>query len=806
MIEVHGTQDKGGRLELSSEVVEELRGKHPQAAESSEDVLIPGVPPELHHAIFDGVTTTVIKKAFLQTSGSGGVSGGDAAHWKRAVSSFKGASSDLVEVLAEKTRLLCTEYLDPSTLGAYVNNRLVALDKAPGVRPVGIGELERRAIGKAVLSVLSQEVIEAAGVDQMCAGQPAACETVLHAMKRAFENEAADGLLLVDADNAFNRLKRMVALLNMRHICPSLSVILINCYRAPASLFVAGGLELRSEEGVTQGDPLAMVMYGLALLPLIKEIRPGEGDRLVQSWYADDGQAVGRCGRLRKWWDELVALGPEYGYYPRPNKTVLVVKRAEQRQEAEEAFAGTGVRIAGPDEAGDDDAGGARDLGAAIGSDRYRREFVEAKVARWAGEVQCLSSVAKFQPHAAHALLIHGLKHRWTYIQRCMGEVGDAYAELERVLRDCFIPALFGESEVISDRDREIYALPARLGGLSIDSPVMGVESKHTDSKELTASVQESILAGGGRVNMEAVKEQRKRITNRRKKLLQEKAQQVQDSLPEGNKLRKALQVASEKGASSVFSVRPSEEFGFVFTGKRDYRDLLSMRYAKAVKGLTSICACGVANSVCHSQQCPKGGFINQRHNEMAELWGYTSKKLFRDVQVEPSLQAMEGEELEYKSAITSDEARSDVRVRGFWGNERDAFFDFRVFYPFVTTHYKRSLPAVYKSQSLEKKRQYEERINKVDNGSFTPMIMSSFGGMGPEMSIALKYLAARLAEKEGSEYSVTVGVLRARFSFAAARTSLVCLRGSRALFSNRRFRRNVDDYDAPIALVAAEL
>ena len=37
---------------------------------------------------------------------------------------------------------------------------------------------------------------------------------------------------------------------------------------------------------------------------------------------------------------------------------------------------------------------------------------------------------------------------------------------------------------------------------------------------------------------------------------------------------------------------------------------------------------------------------------------------------------------------------------------------------------------------------------------------------MGPEMDIALKGLAAAIAEKEGSEYSEVVSVLRARFSF----------------------------------------
>ena len=59
-------------------------------------------------------------------------------------------------------------------------------------------------------------------------------------------------------------------------------------------------------------------------------------------------------------------------------------------------------------------------------------------------------------------------------------------------------------------------------------------------------------------------------------------------------------------------------------------------------------------------------------------------KKVYRDVQIEPRLCELEGEEkgFEYKTSNTSEEARSDVRVRGFWGNRQDAFFDFRVFYP----------------------------------------------------------------------------------------------------------------------------
>ena len=76
--------------------------------------------------------------------------------------------------------------------------------------------------------------------------------------------------MLVDASNAFNSLNCLVALHNIRQLCPPLSTILINIFRSPASLLVSGEVIL-SEEGTTQGDPLAMPMYALATVPLINQ-------------------------------------------------------------------------------------------------------------------------------------------------------------------------------------------------------------------------------------------------------------------------------------------------------------------------------------------------------------------------------------------------------------------------------------------------------------------------------------------------------------------------------------------------------
>ena len=96
-------------------------------------------------------------------------------------------------------------------------------------------------------------------------------------MKEAFSSEETEAVL-VDASNAFNALNRDAALHNIRHLCPVLSTILINIYCEAIELFV-DGLTLASEEGTTQGDPLAMTMYALATIPLINRV----GDSLIKT-------------------------------------------------------------------------------------------------------------------------------------------------------------------------------------------------------------------------------------------------------------------------------------------------------------------------------------------------------------------------------------------------------------------------------------------------------------------------------------------------------------------------------------------
>ena len=80
--------------------------------------------------------------------------------------------------------------------------------------------------------------------------------------------------------------------------------------------------EISSSEGTTQGDPLAMAMYALAIRPLIRDAELNAR----QVWFADDATAAGKLVTLRQWWQLVTTTGPEFGYHPNANKTHLVVK------------------------------------------------------------------------------------------------------------------------------------------------------------------------------------------------------------------------------------------------------------------------------------------------------------------------------------------------------------------------------------------------------------------------------------------------------------------------------------------------
>jgi hypothetical protein len=139
-------------------------------------------PPDFHPVVFEGLNGQLIHGTALKTNGSAGPSGIDAAGMQRLCSSFQYASRDLCKALATVVWCICTSYVDPEGLSAFIASRPIALGKHPGVRPIGIGEVIRHIIGKVILTVVSDDIQMSAGSQQLCAGQRAGCEAAVHTM------------------------------------------------------------------------------------------------------------------------------------------------------------------------------------------------------------------------------------------------------------------------------------------------------------------------------------------------------------------------------------------------------------------------------------------------------------------------------------------------------------------------------------------------------------------------------------------------------------------------------------------------
>ena len=218
-------------------------------------------------------------------------------------------------------------------LDTYVNSRLIPLDKDPGVRPIGIGEVLRRIVGKVISRHAANEIKEAAGPLQTCAGHGAGAEAAIHSMKDIFEAEGTDAILLIDASNAFNRLNRAAAMHNIQITCPEISTYVINTYRQPSRLFITGGDEILSQEGTTQGDPLAMPWYSLSTTTIISHLHLNVSS-VQQVWLADDAAGAGRVQQLHTWYTELTDVGKHHGYHVNGGKSWLICKNWQTRPKA----------------------------------------------------------------------------------------------------------------------------------------------------------------------------------------------------------------------------------------------------------------------------------------------------------------------------------------------------------------------------------------------------------------------------------------------------------------------------------------
>ena len=151
---------------LNDTIKELLQEKHPKGRIAEEDILLPTTSSTAHPVIYEEITADKVQTAALNLHGSGGPTLVDADGWKHMLCSkaYGHASINLCQAVADLTKKLCREAVHPESLEEYVACRLVPLDKGedkfgnPGVRPIGIGEILRRLVGKVLMGCIRKDI------------------------------------------------------------------------------------------------------------------------------------------------------------------------------------------------------------------------------------------------------------------------------------------------------------------------------------------------------------------------------------------------------------------------------------------------------------------------------------------------------------------------------------------------------------------------------------------------------------------------------------------------------------------------
>ena len=750
---------------MSEEVKEKLQAKHPKGEEATPEVLLQSDAPRFEPVIFEAINRAAIQLAAKNTSGSGGPSRIDSDIWKHMLCSkaYGALADELADAVAVLTKRICTEDIPYDHVSSLFACRLVPLIKeTDGVRPVGIGETLRRIMGKSIAKALRNDIQMAGGCLQTCTGIEAGIEAAIHAMAKTFSKEDCEAVILVDADNAFNKLNRKAALHNIERTCPGLYMFLKNSYKEPTKLYLPDGTHIMSEEGVTQGDNLAMAMYAVSTKTLISQL---SDEKITQIWYADDSSAAGKLEDLKKWWEQLKAEGPKHGYFPKPSKTYLIVKNPELVNNAQRLFDNDGVNIT---------TEGHKHIGAALGSQTFKEEYVKTKVDCWVKDISNLAEIAEEEPQAALSAFNIGLSKRWTFLQRTVHDTNEMFQPVENAIRELLIPAICGRK--VTDIERRMLSLPYRYGGLGIRNPVKTADREYIASSGVTEQLTNLIcqqITDIMQLDREKVKERKQQLSTEKEIEIKNEFETISQMVDE--KTKKLLLCAQEKGASSWLSALPIKKLGYSLN-KREFRDAVSLRYGWPIPDTPAFCGCGGNNSIDHILTCKRGGYVSMRHNALRNIEGELMRNVCKDIKIEPTLIPTQNE----TAGSNVEGARLDISAIGLWSDYERTFFDVRVTHPTAESHMKKSLSYLYKENENQKKNMYNDRIINVEKATFTPLVFTTTGGMGPECSKMNKRLAELISEKKGEKYGQVMQYIRTRLRFALLRCTLVAIRGIR--------------------------
>ena len=178
------------------------------------------------------------------------------------------------------------------------------------------------------------------------------------------------------------------------------------------------------------------------------------------------------------------------------------------------------------------------------------------------------------------------------------------------------------------------------------------------------------------------------------------------------------------------------------------------------------------------SLSCKLG--VSFRHDRIRDTTSNILKEICRDVKIEPELTPIASDYKRQASGNKQDKARSDISCVGLWSPMERTYIDVRIFHPGAPSNKNRSINSLYKQNQNAMKREYNSRIINVEKSTFTPLVLSTHGGVAPEGRALFRRAAKLIAEKRKEKYADVMGYISTKIRMTLMKSILLQVRGSR--------------------------
>ena len=326
-----------GVKELDQQTIRDIEEKHPQeVAPPSLREPAMDTPPRLS---FDHEDVLRAIRSFPAGTAAGG-SGFRAQHLVDALADPAVAPKDsFLAPLAVVCSLLANGQAPGKAAPWIASAPIYPLKKkGGGIRPIAVGEVIRRLVGKLLLAhegLRVQECLQEVG--QYGVKVKGGADAIIQTVRTWMADPAKRDEIAVkfDFENAFNTVSREAIRDEVKEHFPSMLAWYDFCYGTPAMLMCQGSiLPCRSMQGVQQGDPLGPLLFALGIRKLCKAVQTSQTPQTRQAqtnpeqgktgpdqeasknatlWYLDDGIAMGKPEEVRQMFDMVARQAWDVG-------------------------------------------------------------------------------------------------------------------------------------------------------------------------------------------------------------------------------------------------------------------------------------------------------------------------------------------------------------------------------------------------------------------------------------------------------------------------------------------------------------